>query len=183
MPATPPDVRPPAEGVAADCRVFFRLAIGGAALSAESDPASVVLGVAFAIKDEVEGASGFAAEMKQKNLEIDAAIDQCRGLLEDLGAEEKEMALLLTVSGHADGFTSNVQAAEKAIDGLLDQVRRLGAGIDELGLLDGRVRPVGLLRWSADRGGRLVELGGSGVHQPAEARARTVGRQGCPSDG
>jgi hypothetical protein len=71
------------------------------------------------------------------NLEIDAAIDQYRGLLEDLAAEEKEMALLLTVSGHADGFTSSIQAADKAIDGLLAQVRSLGAGIDELGLLDG----------------------------------------------
>lgn len=116
--------------------IFFGLAIGGAAMSAESDPAAAVLGVAFAIKDEAEGASGFAAEMKQKNSDIDAAIGQYRELLEDLAAEEKEMAVLLTVSGHGERFTTGVQAAGQAVAGLLAQVRRLGDGIDDLSLLD-----------------------------------------------
>ena len=122
--------------------IFFGLSIGAAAVSAESSPASAVLGVAFAIKDEVEGASGFAAAMKQKNADIDAAIGQYRDLLEDLAAEQLEMALLLTVSGHADGFTASVRAAATAVNEVLAQVGRLAAGIDELSLLDdGSGRP------------------------------------------
>lgn len=114
----------------------FGFAIMESAFMAETDAGGAVLGVGFAIKDEAEGASAFAEEMRRKDKELHGLIAQYRGLVEGLVGDEQEMAVLLTVSGHATGFQASVAAAAGAVQATLDQVTTLGRGIDELTLLD-----------------------------------------------
>ncbi|MGB8020975.1 MAG: hypothetical protein WCF04_07090, partial [Candidatus Nanopelagicales bacterium] len=75
-------------------------------------------------------------EMRRKDEQLHGLIAQYRELLEGLIGDEQEMAVLLTMSGHATGFQASVAAAAAALQATLDQVTSLARGIDELTLLD-----------------------------------------------
>lgn len=116
--------------------IFFGFSIAESVASAETEPGSAVLGVGFAIKDEVDKESAFADEMRRKNEQINELIGQYRSLVEGLVAARQEMAVLITVGGHTDGFRAAVTEAAQAVKSLLGQVQLLAHGIDALSLVD-----------------------------------------------
>jgi hypothetical protein len=116
--------------------ITFGFQIAESAMSVETDAGAAVLGVGFAIKDEVEKGIAFAEEMKRKNEELDKLIGQYRGLVEGLAADQQQMAILLTVGGHAKGFAAGVGTSVDVVNMLLAKLQQLARGIDSLSLVD-----------------------------------------------
>lgn len=108
------------------------LAIG----EAITEPGLLIISVGFVIKEEVDEGSGFAADMKSKNAQANALIDQYRSLVENLVRDEQEMAVLLTLGGHCRAYRDSVADATQALQNLLGQVQLLAHGIEALSLVD-----------------------------------------------
>jgi hypothetical protein len=119
----------------------FGFSIGKEIASAMTDPGELVLSVGFAIKDEVDKANEFAAEMQKKNDDLDALIGQYRDLVEALLTDEQEMAVLLSIAGHCTTYRDSINAAAGFVQVILGQIQLLHNGIELLTTVDASDSP------------------------------------------
>ena len=108
----------------------------GKTIATSTATGKLVVGVAFAIYDEIEKANAFSKEVKAKNEALRGKIEQYRGLIGALLGDEQQMAVLLTIATHAEIYAENLEAVTKSVADLLQAYASLRRGFEGLALVD-----------------------------------------------
>lgn len=108
----------------------------GKTLATTTGTGKLVLGAAFAIRDEVKKANAFEKAFMAKNAELDQTIDEYKGLIEKLEGDEQQMSVLLTIVEHAKIYRDSFDGAIAAVGQVSEAFEALRSGIERLTLVD-----------------------------------------------
>ena len=118
----------------------FGFSIGKAAATSAVD-GKLIVGIAFAIKGEVEKADAFEKQFMAKNATLHSKIEAYKGLIEALIGDQQQMAVLLTITEHVAIYGKNLSAAIAGVDAVLASFGKLKNGFTRLSLIDGPQAP------------------------------------------
>lgn len=113
----------------------FGFVIGKAA-AADASTGTIILNIGFKVIEEAGKDYKFIQEIKKKDKELDAKIQEYRNLVVKLAGEEQEMSILLTIAGHGKKLGSNLKISIGDVATLIENIRALRSGIQRLKMVD-----------------------------------------------